>query len=578
MTEDTVVPFPQSDEERARRLKIEVERLARLPTVEWMFYLDGVAEKHDIDKAALKQMIEAIIREAEKKAREDRGELRRREDRAEKQGEKRVRQERAQARDEREAIEREDRRARRDAREQERTDRQARQRQREVDRQLAIVLKQPIAEHDTRLIEIATRLSEDVDDLRAQFADLLDIERERRGVGDVEPWPDPVNLNALLRDIHEHRRRFVIIHDEHGAVTTTLWVPFAWVHNEIATHSPPLLITSPDEEGNAAKTLLCKYLQFQTPRGKVVGELSGASFFHMIDRVHPTLAIDNAENLFRRKKDLLELLTNSWTRGVPVPRQVHGVTVEYDVFCPKIIGAIAGSNFLPPNTMGRSIHFSMLPKLPSETVEAFGYADNDEFLAQRRKLARFALDNAERLRGANVEVPEGFDNRLRDNWRLLFAIADLAGGGWPKRIRAAAVALTKQFYEPSVGRQCLAMFVELFLTSAHDGLVTSAWAQEQFVADPTSVWVNYRGRGPITQWGIKDVLHPYGITPGLIHPRGSPTCRGYKIEQSRRRFGTSSTLRSRTSSRSGASGGGDQANVRTFGRGNFYGGAKKSAA
>src|SRR5262249_6320614 len=125
MTEDTVVPFPQSDEERARRLKIEVERLARLPTVEWMFYLDGVAEKHDIDKAALKQMIEAIIREAEKKAREDRGELRRREDRAEKQGEKRVRQERAQARDEREAIEREDRRARRDAREQERTDRQA---------------------------------------------------------------------------------------------------------------------------------------------------------------------------------------------------------------------------------------------------------------------------------------------------------------------------------------------------------------------------------------------------------------------------------------------------------------------
>jgi hypothetical protein len=37
----TVVSFPASerlsDEERAQRLKTEVERLARLPTVEWMF-------------------------------------------------------------------------------------------------------------------------------------------------------------------------------------------------------------------------------------------------------------------------------------------------------------------------------------------------------------------------------------------------------------------------------------------------------------------------------------------------------------------------------------------------------------
>jgi hypothetical protein len=127
-------------------------------------------------------------------------------------------------------------------------------------------------------------------------------------------------------------------------------------------------------------------------------------------------------------------------------------------------------------------------------------------------------------------TPEGFDNRLQENWRLLFAIADLAGGSWPKRARAAAVNLTKQYYEPSVGRQCLSLFVELFLTSKYDGMVTSAWAQEQFTADPTSIWANYRGRGPITQWGIKFVLHPYNIRPDLIHPRGYPTTRGYKIE------------------------------------------------
>ena len=119
---------------------------------------------------------------------------------------------------------------------------------------------------------------------------------------------------------------------------------------------------------------------------------------------------------------------------------------------------------------------------------------------------------------------------------MLLAIADSAGGSWPKRIRAAAVSLTKQFYEPSVGRQCLNLFVELFLTSEYDGLVTSAWAHEQFIADPTAVWVNYKGKGLITQRGIADILAGYQsalggpIRPDVIHPRGRPADRGYKIE------------------------------------------------
>src|SRR5262245_46420052 len=82
-----VVEFPNA-EERARRLRVEVERLARLPTVEWMFYLDDIAAKYGVGSAKLKAMITAIIGAAEKKAKEDRGELRHREDRAEKQQDK----------------------------------------------------------------------------------------------------------------------------------------------------------------------------------------------------------------------------------------------------------------------------------------------------------------------------------------------------------------------------------------------------------------------------------------------------------------------------------------------------------
>jgi hypothetical protein len=90
MTRDAkkIVDLPKAEvdpEERARRLKVEVERLANLPPVEWMLYLsEGVAEKHGVDRADMKEMIEATIKAREKKAGEDKAEDRQREQRAEK--------------------------------------------------------------------------------------------------------------------------------------------------------------------------------------------------------------------------------------------------------------------------------------------------------------------------------------------------------------------------------------------------------------------------------------------------------------------------------------------------------------
>ena len=96
--------------------------------------------------------------------------------------------------------------------------------------------------------------------------------------------------------------------------------------------------------------------------------------------------------------------------------------------------------------------------------------------------------------------------------------------------------LTQTFNEPSEGQQCLWMFCDLFLRSEYSGLVTSAWAQKEFVADPTSDWANYRGRGPINQWGIKHIVKAYGIRPGVIHPRGRAADRGYKIHDFEKPF------------------------------------------
>ena len=41
---DVVLPFPAPDEERARRLRLEIERLVPMSKSEWLFY--ALDEKH----------------------------------------------------------------------------------------------------------------------------------------------------------------------------------------------------------------------------------------------------------------------------------------------------------------------------------------------------------------------------------------------------------------------------------------------------------------------------------------------------------------------------------------------------
>jgi hypothetical protein len=201
MTE-SVVPFPQSDEERARRLKIEVERLARLSVSEQALWIEGTpgyAEKFGTDKVTLRCMVDAVAKDIEKRAREDRGELRRREDRAEKKRDAVQREEDRKA--ERRTRE-EERRAERRERAEERREREERKeaerKAREREKALAAIVKLPSAQHEAELKKAARRLDEDVETLRAEFDELLGDEAEKIRRGIAEPWDEPVATRELL--------------------------------------------------------------------------------------------------------------------------------------------------------------------------------------------------------------------------------------------------------------------------------------------------------------------------------------------------------------------------------------------
>jgi Protein of unknown function (DUF3631) len=510
-----VVEFPNS-EERARRLRVEVERLAQLPTVEWMLYVttDEYAAKYGVDCATLKKMVEAVIKETKKKQHDEQVEQQRIEQRAEKQRDTAKRDE--------------ERKQDRSKRDEERKEREARKeverKDREKQKAFEAIVKLPSSEHEGKLRTLARQLGEDVEVLTQEFLELRTEEEERIKRGEVEPWGEPVNTRELLDATAAQFGKYIIIHDRVITPIIPLWIAFAWVH-DVAAFSPILIIESADS--GEGKTAASKAIALLTPRSHIIVEPTGPAFYRFIDRVHPTLILDDADRLLLRRPDLAHIVNASWTRGVPIPRVDNTGNVHFfDPFCPKVLNGIDLLAHLAPATRTRCITIKLLPKLEDEEVADHRHADsNENFVILRRKFLRWVIDNMAALDEADPKMPDGFFSRAKENYHLLFAIADLAGGDWPKKARAAAIKLSRTHDKPSLGKRLLAIFFDL---SIRHGTRLTSKQLEQLVPAESDEFANYHGR-PINKYEIAALLKPYcDIQPKLIHPRGGKTAdRGY---------------------------------------------------
>ena len=317
-----------------------------------------------------------------------------------------------------------------------------------------------------------------------------------------------------MEELTKQLLRFIVFKYDIDPPTAALWIAFAWIHDIAAIHSPILAVMAPDI--NCGKSTMLGALARLTPRPFTGVELTGPSLFRRVDRDHPTLLIDEAADLFHRKRDLQNIVNASWIRGTMIPRVVHGVDRDFDPFCPKVI-AFNGTA-LPNALASRCIVITLWRKLPSEKAELFPHADAPEFLELRRKAARWAADHATALADANPALPADFDNRLAANWRLLFAIADHAGGAWPEQARKAAISRAP--LEPSAGGALLGALRELRAQGGDKESIASAAIVQALIADPDGEWCDYKGHGPITQRQVAALLKNYGIFPRTIHPTG----------------------------------------------------------
>jgi hypothetical protein len=126
-------------------------------------------------------------------------------------------------------------------------------------------------------------------------------------------------------------------------------------------------------------------------------------------------------------------------------------------------------------------------------------------------------DNFDALKRCDPQLPGTAFNRLADNWRPLFAIAEIAGGDWPKRCADAYAKLTAtdDLDAHGIGTLLLADIAEIY-RDEHTDKIPSARICELLVA--------LEGR-PWAEWG----RHRKPISPQVIRI-GDETPRGYMLD------------------------------------------------
>jgi len=373
-------------------------------------------------------------------------------------------------------------------------------------------------------------------ELGVTIGDLDDEIKRRRGRADVylqgsplefrepEPWAEEVDGPDLLSEIATTIRRFVVL-SAYEARAVALWVIHTYTF-DLRSCSPLLVLTSPTKR--CGKTTALETIGSMVRRPLATSSISPAALFRVIESHHPTLLIDEYDTFFSANEALRGIVNSGHRKGSAHVIRCVGEDHEakaFSTWAPKLLAGIGG---LPDTVVDRSIVIELRRKLSSELVErGAGLFDGSTI---RSKIARWVRDHRTTIANADPELPSALHDRAQDNWRPLFAIAEAAGGEWPRHVREAAMSLAARDAEDgSTGVLLLADIKEYFAGTG----VTKASTEtlvEHLTALEERPWHDYRNGKPITAALLSRRMTEFGVTSKTIRI-GADTKKGFERRQ-----------------------------------------------
>jgi len=288
--------------------------------------------------------------------------------------------------------------------------------------------------------------------------------------------------------------------------------------------APRLNVTSPEK--NCGKTTLRDVIATLVPRPLSTENLTTAVLFRVIEKYKPIILADECDAWIRDNEELRGLLNAGHRRGGQALR-CEGENNEvraFNVFAPAVL---CGIGALPGTLHDRSIVIRLERAKLGEILNRFDSRRTQKEHELCRKLARWTADNAERLEGADPKLPEGVFNRLADNWRPLFTIAEIAGEGWSERATSAFIKLSAKpdLDAEGLGAMLLADIRDIFARTDRDPMPSAdlAGALAEMEDRP---WPEFSHGKPITKQKLSRMLKKFQIVSATKRD-GDATFKGY---------------------------------------------------
>jgi hypothetical protein len=315
--------------------------------------------------------------------------------------------------------------------------------------------------------------------------------------------------------VEGYLRRFVLYPSEHARTAHVLWIAHTHLMDCFDT-TPRLALMSAEKE--SGKTRALEITELFVPDPIFSFSATPAVIMRLVASSRRTVLYDEVDGVFGTAKaqesnaELCGFLNSGYRRGAKAYRcTTNGKKIEPEEFDAFAAVAVAGLRDLPDTLASRAIFIRMKRRAPDEQVEPFRHRyHRPEAKPIADELAEWCAAHEANLCGAEPALPDGIKDRSADCWEPLIAIADEAGDDWPKRARAAAVALAIRASDEAVtaGVELLRHVREAFGDA--DRLWTEALL-DRLCSRPESPWREINFGKPLNDRGLAKRLKPYGI-------------------------------------------------------------------
>jgi Protein of unknown function (DUF3631)/Bifunctional DNA primase/polymerase, N-terminal/Primase C terminal 1 (PriCT-1) len=347
---------------------------------------------------------------------------------------------------------------------------------------------------------------------------------------------DTVDGAKLLNDLVAHLRRFMVLSDAQADTVALFTLMTHCV--DAFTVVPYLRVFSPTKR--TGKSRLLELLEFLVHKPVKTGGISEAALFRSLADGTVTLLFDEigkvlGESARDRNSDIEAVLLNGYAAGTPVLRCVgegsKQTVTPFDVFGPKVLG---GTGRLDEMIVDRCLPVALKRKARTEQVERLRRRDADKIAEPfRARMVAWATVNGKTLATVHPDLPDELDDRAQDITESLLAIADVAGGDWPRRARRAVIELrgnSELADDDEIGVELLADVRHAFGSENVDRLSTERLLVV-LCTDKERPWATWHRGDAISPRVLANILRPFGIRSNTLRLPDETRAKGFKRDQ-----------------------------------------------